>query len=319
MQANTIPATFWALAFLLLPDNQDHKQHILLALQSTHLQAKHTSVPDAPTQQQTSPDGRLSAAVGSSEASAAGMAAAATGSGAAAHTKVPVLIAPETATSVTAAPVSDTQTAPTDARGPYSEDCLSWVWLSWHLCEQCGAVCMVNIMTARGVAARDVLTCIEQMPANLQLLSRLMLQIHVVFVRAHVASIHTHFMLCYYAILTNAPSPCCCLQLCWLIQTCCHILACEKPYWAFLITCYNPPTALNLDMLQLLDRWHAGNDRLVTEACDRSSLLAGCVAEAVRVRAPGVAVRMATCDLAMPLTPGKSVHISKVRQVLLRK
>ena len=54
----------------------------------------------------------------------------------------------------------------------------------------------------------------------------------------------------------------------------------------------------------------------MAEACDRSSRLAGCVAEAVRVRAPGVAVRMATCDLAMPLAPGRSVHISKVRQVL---
>lgn len=53
-------------------------------------------------------------------------------------------------------------------------------------------------------------------------------------------------------------------------------------------------------------------------ACDRSSLLAGCVAEAVRVRAPGVAVRMATCDLAMPSASGQSVHISKVKQVYLR-
>ncbi len=112
MQANTIPATFWALAFLLLPDNQDHKQQILLALQSTQLHAKHTSIPDAQAQQQTSPDGKLSAAVGSSEAVAAGMAAAAPGSDAATHSKVPAAKGPKAATS--------------DARGPHSEGCLSW-------------------------------------------------------------------------------------------------------------------------------------------------------------------------------------------------
>ncbi|KAL3148124.1 hypothetical protein ABBQ38_014405 [Trebouxia sp. C0009 RCD-2024] len=32
--ANTIPATFWSLAFLLLPDNAHHKQHILSSIQS---------------------------------------------------------------------------------------------------------------------------------------------------------------------------------------------------------------------------------------------------------------------------------------------
>jgi len=69
----------------------------------------------------------------------------------------------------------------------------------------------------------------------------------------------------------------------------------------------------------VVDLWHAGNDSLVAEACDRGSLLAGCVAEAVRVRASGVAVRMATCDLVVPLAPGQSVHVSKVRQVLPRK
>jgi len=125
MQANTIPATFWALAFLLLPDNQDHKQQILLALQSTQSQAKHTGVPDAQAQQQTAPDGRLSAAFGSSEAVAAGLATAAPGFDAATHTKVAAAQVPETATPEAAAPVLDTQTAPPDAKKSYSTGCLS--------------------------------------------------------------------------------------------------------------------------------------------------------------------------------------------------
>ena len=128
MQANTIPATFWALAFLLLPDNQDHKQQILLALQSTHT---HTSVPDAQAQQQMSPDGRRSAAVASSEAVAATMAAAARGVDAATHTQVPAVRDPETAISEAAAPVLNMHTAPPDARGLYSKGCLSWVRFSF--------------------------------------------------------------------------------------------------------------------------------------------------------------------------------------------
>ena len=48
-------------------------------------------------------------------------------------------------------------------------------------------------------------------------------------------------------------------------------------------------------------------------ACDRQSLLAGCVSEAVRLRAPGIAVRMATCDLAMPLGGHRTVNVKKVR------
>ena len=124
MQANTIPATFWALAFLLLPDNQGHKQQILLALQSTHT---HTSVPDAQAQQQMSPDGRRSAAVASPEAVAAKMAAAAQGVDAATHTQVPALRDPETVISEAAAPVLDMHTAPPDARGLYSKGYLSWV------------------------------------------------------------------------------------------------------------------------------------------------------------------------------------------------
>ena len=47
-------------------------------------------------------------------------------------------------------------------------------------------------------------------------------------------------------------------------------------------------------------------------ACDRSSLLAGCVAEAVRLRAPGIAVRMAACHLAMPTGQHTTVHVNKV-------
>ena len=122
MQANTIPATFWALAFLLLPENQDHKQQILLALQSTHT---YTSVPDAQAQQQTSPDGRHSAAVASPEAVAAKMAAAARGVDAATHIQVPAVRGPETVISEAAAPVSDMHTAPPDANGLYSKGCLS--------------------------------------------------------------------------------------------------------------------------------------------------------------------------------------------------
>ena len=123
MQANTIPATFWALAFLLLPDNQDHKQQILLALQSTNAH-RDTGVPHAQAQQQTSPDGRLSAAVGSSETVAAGMTAAAPGFDAA--TQKPAISEAETAIFEAAAPTSDTQIAPPDARvHSYSKNCLS--------------------------------------------------------------------------------------------------------------------------------------------------------------------------------------------------
>lgn len=53
------------------------------------------------------------------------------------------------------------------------------------------------------------------------------------------------------------------------------------------------------------------NSTLVEMACDRQSLLAGCVSEAVRLRAPGIAVRMATCDLAMPLGGHRTVNVKK--------
>lgn len=56
----------------------------------------------------------------------------------------------------------------------------------------------------------------------------------------------------------------------------------------------------------------AGRSRLVEVACDRSSLLAACVAEAVRLRAPGVAVRMAACDLDMPTGQDTTVSVKKV-------
>ena len=58
--------------------------------------------------------------------------------------------------------------------------------------------------------------------------------------------------------------------------------------------------------------WTAGRNRLVGMACDRTSLLAACVAEAVRLRAPGVAVRMAACDMAMPAGQDITVNVSKV-------
>lgn len=48
-------------------------------------------------------------------------------------------------------------------------------------------------------------------------------------------------------------------------------------------------------------------------ACDRTSLLAACVAEAVRLRAPGIAVRMAACNLAVPAGHHTTVHVHKVR------
>ena len=56
--------------------------------------------------------------------------------------------------------------------------------------------------------------------------------------------------------------------------------------------------------------------RLLDRACDRTSLLAACVAEAIRLRAPGIAVRMAACDLALPSGPqDATVHVRKVRAV----
>ena len=33
MQANTVPATFWAVAFLLLPEHQQYKQQVLHSVQ----------------------------------------------------------------------------------------------------------------------------------------------------------------------------------------------------------------------------------------------------------------------------------------------
>ena len=56
----------------------------------------------------------------------------------------------------------------------------------------------------------------------------------------------------------------------------------------------------------------ASNNRLVEVTCDRQSLLAGCVAEGMRLRAPGVAVRMATADLDLPADDGLHVHVVKV-------
>ncbi|KAL3140850.1 hypothetical protein ABBQ32_005388 [Trebouxia sp. C0010 RCD-2024] len=55
----------------------------------------------------------------------------------------------------------------------------------------------------------------------------------------------------------------------------------------------------------------ASRSRLVGVACDRTSLLAACVAEAVRLRAPGIAVRMAACNLAVPAGHHTTVHVHK--------
>ncbi len=248
MQANTIPATFWALAFLLLPDNQDHKQQILLALQSTRLPDRHTSVPDAQAQQQKSHNGRLSAAVGSSEAVAAGMATAAPGFDAAAHTKVPAAKDPETAASEAAARALDAQIAAPDARGPYSKGCLSLKSeFNSDLSEQCG--CNVHNALCLACASVACLILLSLHAPNCcykcQQICSCSDQTHVAFVHADVTSVHTHFTSCYQANVAIAPYPCCYLQLCWLIQKCCHILAFVKPSWAFLSTCYNPPTAVH--------------------------------------------------------------------------
>lgn len=62
---------------------------------------------------------------------------------------------------------------------------------------------------------------------------------------------------------------------------------------------------------RMMKCWPAGRSRLVEVACDRTSLLAACVSEAVRLRAPGVAVRMAACDLAMPAGPDITVNVNK--------
>ena len=39
MQANTVPAAFWALAFLLLPEHQHYKQQVLASCQQFHSQS----------------------------------------------------------------------------------------------------------------------------------------------------------------------------------------------------------------------------------------------------------------------------------------
>ena len=57
----------------------------------------------------------------------------------------------------------------------------------------------------------------------------------------------------------------------------------------------------------------AGTSRLVRVACDRTSLLAACVAEAVRLRAPGIAVRMAACNLDVPVGHHTTVRVHKVQ------
>ena len=40
--------------------------------------------------------------------------------------------------------------------------------------------------------------------------------------------------------------------------------------------------------------------------------MARCVAEAVRLRAPGLDMRMAAADLELPCGPGRAIRIAKV-------
>lgn len=81
-QANTVPATFWALAFLLLPQNQLHRQQVLASLQHTHPAAGLTSPPSGAQLQQHRAPGNAQAAAASDEAGAsvAAMADASTAS-----------------------------------------------------------------------------------------------------------------------------------------------------------------------------------------------------------------------------------------------
>ena len=44
--------------------------------------------------------------------------------------------------------------------------------------------------------------------------------------------------------------------------------------------------------------------------------MAKCVAEAVRLRAPGIDMRMAAADLMLPCSPGRAVKIRKARPEL---
>ena len=46
VQANTVPATFWSLGFLLLPENGHRKQQILASLQSVQPDSGPTSLSD---------------------------------------------------------------------------------------------------------------------------------------------------------------------------------------------------------------------------------------------------------------------------------
>jgi hypothetical protein len=50
----------------------------------------------------------------------------------------------------------------------------------------------------------------------------------------------------------------------------------------------------------------------VQAALDRRGRLAACVAEAVRLRAPGVDLRMAMTELRLPLGAGRQLRVCKV-------
>lgn len=49
---------------------------------------------------------------------------------------------------------------------------------------------------------------------------------------------------------------------------------------------------------------------------DRRSALTRCIAEALRLRAPGIDVRAAACDLALPCGHGQHVVVRKARSAL---
>ena len=51
---------------------------------------------------------------------------------------------------------------------------------------------------------------------------------------------------------------------------------------------------------------------LLQAALDRKGRLAACVAEAVRLRAPGIDLRMAAAELRLPLGGGRQLHVRKV-------
>ena len=64
---------------------------------------------------------------------------------------------------------------------------------------------------------------------------------------------------------------------------------------------------------------HGDADGLVQLACDRTSLLSRCVAEAIRVRSPGIDVRIASADVEVPLDDGTFAAVRKVLHGLMNQ